>query len=195
MILSGTEILKMVEKGLLVIEPKPVADQIDATAVDLRMGKSLWLWDREAIQKSGKKAGDGSLRVDVDRMNYQELTERYLVEVNSNGAGKYVIEPEQVYLASTHEKVALPTGSLLAARIEGKSSLARLGLAVHITAPTIHCGTGLGIITLEMYNQGPFSLEITPGVSRICQLILEQVSSEPDPRTGRTFMDQKTPKG
>ncbi len=195
MILSGTDILSVVEKGLFVIEPKPEADQIDATAVDLRMGTSLWLWDKEAIQRGGDARDGKPVCVDVDRMEYQALTERYLKEVKPDSAGKYVIEPERVYLASTYEKVALPTGSKLAARIEGKSSLARLGLAVHITAPTIHCGTGLGIITLEMFNQGPFSLAMTPGASRICQLILEQVSSEPEQRTGRTFMDQKTPKG
>ncbi len=195
MILSGNDILDKVDAGLFVIEPKPEADQIDATAIDLRMGQSLWLWDIEAIQKSGNEKGEETLRIDVDRMNYAELTENYLREVALNATGQYVIEPQRVYLASTHEKVALPTGSRLAARIEGKSSLARLGLAVHITAPTIHCGSGLGIITLEMYNQGPFSLEMTPGSSRICQLILEEVSSEPEERTGRRFMDQKTPKG
>ena len=66
---------------------------------------------------------------------------------------------------------------------------------VHITAPTIHCGTGLGIITLEIFNHGPFSIDVSPDVTCICQLILEQVVSEPEERDSRTFKAQKNPKG
>ena len=62
------------------------------------------------------------------------------------------------------------------------------------------CGTlvmmiGFGIITLEIFNHGPFSIDVTPGVTRICQLILEQVASEPEERDSRTFKGQKNPKG
>ena len=64
-----------------------------------------------------------------------------------------------------------------------------------MTAPMIHCGTGLGIITLEMFNHGPFSIEVTPGQTRICQLMLEEVSSEPEERTGRTFSQQEDAQG
>ena len=75
----------------------------------------------------------------------------------------------------------------LAARVEGKSSLARFGLLAHFTAPTIHAGFE-GHITLEMMNLGPSPIILTPGMA-ICQLILEQVHGVPDapanPRTGR----------
>ena len=65
----------------------------------------------------------------------------------------------------------------LAARVEGKSSLARFGLLVHFTAPTIHAGFS-GTIALEMMNLGPAPIRLSRGMP-ICQLILEQVFGEP----------------
>ena len=58
-------------------------------------------------------------------------------------------------------------------RIEGKSSLARLGLAVHITAPTIQAGFR-GPLYLEMYNAGPWTLELTPRM-QIAQVVFEHL--------------------
>src|SRR5262249_40241594 len=59
----------------------------------------------------------------------------------------------------------------LAARVEGKSSLARLGLVIHMTAPTIHADFE-GRIRLEMMNHGAVPIRLWPGM-RICQLIFE----------------------
>ena len=61
----------------------------------------------------------------------------------------------------------------LAARVEGKSSLARFGLMVHITAPKIDPGYS-GRITLEMFNLGPFPLKLTNGMY-ICSLTFERL--------------------
>ncbi len=190
MILSRAEILKVLQEKRFILDPMPEEDQIDTMSIDLRMGEPLWVWSEALMKRPG-----GPLHVDIDRFDFKKLSEQYMIEERKQSSGKYVILPGLVYLASTHEKVQLPTGSRLAARVEGKSSLARLGLTVHMTAPMIHIGSGLGIITLEIYNHGPFAIEVAPGVSRICQLILEQVTSEPQARTGRIFMDQKTPKG
>lgn len=74
-------------------------------------------------------------------------------------------------LAWTHETVVLPIASRVAARVEGKSGLARLGLIVHMTAPTIHAGF-TGQIQLEMTNLGPHDIILDPGMP-ICQLIFE----------------------
>ena len=80
-----------------------------------------------------------------------------------------------------------------AARFSG--SLARAGLAVHITAPHIHPGFS-GRITLELYNHGPWTLEFVPGEDLVCQLILYKVTSPVDkPATEAlsTYARQKTP--
>jgi dCTP deaminase len=183
------DIRQALATGRLVIDPLPEEDQIDATAIDLRIGEPLWMWDPELDRP------ERETRVSADRLNFRELSEKYLVKIPRQPSGSYLIQPRRVVLAPTFEKVHLPAGSRLGGRVEGKSGLARLGLAVHMTAPMIHCGTELGIITLEVFNHGPFALEVTPGVSRICQLVLEEVSSEPEERTGRTFVAQKTPKG
>lgn len=55
---------------------------------------------------------------------------------------RYVIKPNGFVLGWTIEKIKLPHTSKIAARVEGKSSLARIGLGVHVTAPTIHAGFG-----------------------------------------------------
>ena len=56
------------------------------------------------------------------------------------GMDVYILEPKAFVLGWTEENLTLPTHSRLAARVEGKSSLARLGIGVHVTAPTVHAG-------------------------------------------------------
>lgn len=190
MILSGEDIHKALAEGRMIVDPAPGTDQIDTTSIDLHLGEPLWIWDPE-LTRPGKE----TFKINLDEYNYREFSKRHQVPVDKEPSGNYVLQPNQVYLGSTFEKVSFPAGSRLAGRVEGKSSLARLGFAVHMTAPMIHCGTGLGIITLEMFNHGPFAIEVTPGQTRICQLILEQVSSEPEERTGRNFTRQEDAQG
>ncbi len=92
-------------------------------------------------------------------------------------------------LAWTKETVDIPGCSRLAARVEGKSSLARLGVSVHITAPTIHNGFR-GPIQLEMYNFGLNEIVLDAGM-RICQLIFEQTLGMPEQGYAGVFLDQK----
>lgn len=190
MILSGDDIHKALAEERMIVEPAPGREQIDTTSIDLHMGEPLWIWDPKLTHPDGE-----TLKVNLDEYNYREFSKRHQIEVSKESSGKYVLQPGRVYLGSTYEKVQFPAGSKLAGRVEGKSSFARLGLAVHMTAPMIHCGTGLGIITLEMYNHGPFAIEVTPGKTRICQLILEEVSREPEERTGGNFIRQEDAQG
>ena len=190
MILSGDDIHKALAEGRMIIEPAPGEDEIDTTSIDLHMGEPLWIWDPELTHPDKE-----TLKINLDEYDYREFSKLHQVEVAKEPSGAYLLQPHRVYIGSTYEKVQFPAGSKLAGRVEGKSSFARLGLAVHMTAPMIHCGTGLGIITLEMFNHGPFALEVTPGKTRICQLILEEVSSEPEERTGRTFTRQEDAQG
>jgi dCTP deaminase len=96
------------------------------------------------------------------------------------------------------EQIQLPHRSRLAARVEGKSSLARLGLGVHVTAPTIHAGFGeksanpefLGNpIQLEIWNTGPLPIVLKPGL-RICQPIFEHVDGTPEQGYAGQFATQ-----
>ena len=142
MILSGEDIHTALAEGRMVIDPPPGKENIDTTSIDLHIGEPLWIWD-PALRKGGAP------KVSLDQFDYKEFSERHLVEVQPDEKGRYHIEPQEVYLASTFEKVEFPVGSRLAGRVEGKSTLARLGLMVHMTAPVIHCGTGLGMCTMS----------------------------------------------
>jgi len=190
MILSGEDIHNALREKRVIIDPAPEEQAIDTTSIDLRFGESLWVWNPSLIEQGGD-----ALHINLNEYQHREFSEKHLVEVPKNAAGNYQIDPGKIYLGSTHEQVQFPAGSRLAGRVEGKSRFARLGLVVHMTAPNIHCGTGLGIITLEIFNHGPFTLEVEPGKTRICQLTLEEVSRDPGERTGRDFIQQKSPKG
>jgi len=190
MILSDIDIEEALGKKGLIIDPQPKKEQIDSTTVDLHIGEPFYKWSPGLVNQPGV-----GLSINIDEYDFKKLANSYLQELNKNEAGNYIIEPNIFYLAPTYERIGLPRESKLAARVEGKSSLARLGLVIHMTAPTIHCGYGPGIITLEIYNYGPFSIIVTPGISLICQLIIECVTSEPRERYQRKFMKQKSPKG
>jgi dCTP deaminase len=83
-------------------------------------------------------------------------------------------------------------GQSLAARIEGKSSLARCGLLVHFTAPTVHAGYD-GPLALEMINLGNVGISLFPAMP-IAQLILETVVGDPEENPSQ-FQGQTTPVG
>ena len=111
-----------------------------------------------------------------------------------------VLERNQFVLGMTKEFVELPldhrrneeTQTCLAARIEGKSSRARIGLLIHFTAPTVHPGFR-GNLVLEMINLGPARILLKPGMP-IAQLIVEEVKGIPKPSPGQ-FHGQTTPEG
>jgi len=91
--------------------------------------------------------------------------------------------PAHFILGWTMERIYLPHTSRLCARVEGKSSLGRMGLGVHVTAPTIHAGFGFNDkggtrLRLEIWNVGPLPIQLMKGM-RICQLIVEEVREVP----------------
>jgi dCTP deaminase len=92
--------------------------------------------------------------------------------------GKRLLKPKSFALGTTKQYIKLPLTT--SARIEGRSKLGRLGVGIHVTAPTIHAGFE-GTITLEIFNHSPRSVKLKPWVSleeeglRIGQLIFETV--------------------
>lgn len=90
----------------------------------------------------------------------------------------YLLDPKKFVLGWTREKIIMPTHTRLAARVEGKSSLARLGFGIHVTAPTIHSGYDRPI-RLEIINHGYLPIRLRAGM-RICQLIFEITMGTPE---------------
>jgi dCTP deaminase len=114
-------------------------------------------------------------------------------DVPPNADGSVTIPPQVLILGITEEHVELPIDGRLAARVEGRSTLGRIGLAVHVTAPTIHSGFR-GKITLEIVNHGTLPILLRPGL-RVCQLIVEQVFGTPGRQMSGVFQDQKSTAG
>jgi dCTP deaminase len=170
MILSDRDIRAELDAGRLVIDPL----------------------DREAVQPSSIDLRvDGSFRVfanhrysAIDTRNPQpDLTE--LVKVGDHEP--FMLHPDEFVLGATYERVALPDD--LVARLEGKSSLGRLGLLVHATAGFVDAGWD-GWLTLELSNVATLPIMIYPRM-KIGQLALFRLSSPAERPYGSTELRSK----
>ena len=155
MILSNEGIKRALTAGDLEISPTPEEDQYTTSAVDLFLGTQFQGWNENILDVQGTK-----VELDLSKQDYQKTARAYLRKLDLERDGSFVCPPFRLVpshvLANTRERINLKPSSRLAARVEGRSSMARLGLVVHLTAPTIHAGFQ-GPITLEMINYGPFS--------------------------------------
>ncbi len=183
MILSDREFRAELDRGAIVIDPRPEAtsDLWSSTALDLRLGPKLQLW-----KPMGGAGVESVVKPSRPDFNVTEIGKAYGEEQDCTEGWHFA--PKQFVLGWTQERIKLPHRSRLAARVEGKSSLARLGVGVHITAPTIHAGFGfrasdLGYggseLQLEIWNAGPLTVELKAGMP-VCQLIVEEVHGTPD---------------
>jgi dCTP deaminase len=183
MILSDREIKAALHRKAITITPDPSADTLvwSSTALDLRLGDQVAFWDLTIPGAPGRfSPGDA----DYDLVSLiSQFTKTVLIPEPG-----YPIEPGQFLLAWTREQIQLPDRSRIAARVEGKSSLARIGLGIHVTAPTIHAGFGYkerdldwrgNPIQLEIWNTGPLPVVLKRGM-KICQLIFELVDGTPE---------------
>jgi dCTP deaminase len=181
-ILADREIRAALSRDALKITPAPPASAWSSTALDLRLAKELIRW---------KKPKVGGVDAPVSPFN-PEYDFAALLKDNSEKsdipADGFVMRSGSFFLGWTIEKLQLPHRSQLAARVEGKSSLARLGVGVHVTAPTIHAGFGYkpsdenfpgSPLQLEIWNIGPLDVKLEEGMP-VCQLIFEVVDGTPE---------------
>jgi dCTP deaminase len=159
MILTDREIQLALANRQIEITPLPADDAFASTSVDLTLDAPGEVW---------KQLPGQPIRPGAAGYSYASLAGRKDRITSLDG---YTLVPAAFLLAWTRERIALPITSRLAARVEGKSSLARLGLGVHLTAPTIHAGFA-GRIQLEIVNFGPHEIILNVGMP-ICQLIFE----------------------
>lgn len=189
-ILSRQAIIRRQETGELIISPAPKDVDYDSDSVDVHLGAKVYEW----IQPPhGATLSLALWRQDPDRFSYKSFSNEYLKEVQPDNAGIVTLRPHSFYLADLHEHTTLPTD--LAMHVEGKSGLARLGVLVHLTAPHAHAGWK-GRLTLEIYNVGPFNIEMKPGMV-IAQLTFWKVEEPEDPNVlpAGQFSDQKSARG
>lgn len=180
MILTDREIRISIERGLIDVVPTPDKTAYSSTALDLTLDENISLF---------KDTASGVEIIDPGAKGYSfNSVKEQISEARVIGAEGFALNSGKLILAWTKERVSLKPEARLGARVEGKSSLARLGLAVHITAPTIHSGFE-GQIQLEVINLGPAPIRLRSGM-RICQLIFEQTSGVPDAAYKGQFTQQ-----
>ena len=188
MILTDREIQIALQRKQIIIDRLPQVDTAySSTSVDLTLDPIITLFD------TGKKFVKKVIDPTHQDYNIDEALGEITREERIDLSKGFDIEPKKLLLGWTTEYVKLPYDSRLAARVEGKSSLARLGLGIHVTAPTIHAGFD-GQIRLELVNHGDLPITVKPGM-RICQLIFEQTLGTPQRGYQGRFSGQSSTKG
>ena len=177
MILSDVSIRKALADGRIIIEPLD-DDSIQPSSVDLHVDRYFRVFRNDTTPY-------------IDPKEPQEnLTE--LVEVSDEGA--FILHPGEFVLGSTFERVALPDD--LVARLEGKSSLGRLGLLIHSTAGFVDAGWD-GHLTLELSNVANLPIAIYPGmkIGQISFLEMTTPAAEPygSKSVGSKYQGQRGP--
>ena len=157
MLLSDRDILAEVDAGQIALDPWDPA-MLQPSSIDVRLDRFFRVFENHRYPH-------------IDPAEEQpELTR--LIEVGDGEA--FVLHPGEFVLGSTWEQVSLP--ATVAARLEGKSSLGRLGLLTHSTAGFIDPGFS-GHVTLELSNMATLPVKLWPGM-KIGQLCFFRLSSE-----------------
>jgi dCTP deaminase len=188
MILCNVEILNGLEAGLFSISnlaaKDPTKPPFNTSAVDLRLGREVLI-----------PSANDPIQLDLRKPKIAEYWQKNTQKISITPDQPYSLKPGKLVLANTLEIVDFPlTDSAIchAARVEGKSSLARCGIVIHCTAPTIHVGFS-GPITLEIINFGVHDFLLFPEMF-ICQLIIEEVKGCPADAPNQ-FKGQRSPSG
>ncbi len=177
MILSDGDIKKAIKKKRLFFSPSLEEKQIGPASIDLRLDGTFKVFNTSSVSL-----------IDVKKI----MSSEYLSEVNRSVDEPFIIHPDDFVLASTKEKIKVSDD--LVVRVEGKSSLARIGILVH-TAGFIDPGFD-GMITLEISNQSNIAVALYPGMF-ICQIAIHQMTSSAlkpyNKRKSSLYMHQKGP--
>ncbi len=189
-LLSKQAIQNRLNDGSLTLEPAPGENDFDSDAVNVHLGDHIYEW---AAAPSGSTVSIALWREPPSEFRYTNFAKEYLRRVPFDNTGVVTLRPHTFYLADLREHTRLPSD--VAMHVQGKSSLARLGIMVHLTAPHAHAGWE-GLLTLEIYNLGPFNIELKPGMT-IGQLTFWRVEEPCDAAqiTARQFSNQANATG
>lgn len=160
MILSDRDLKTALVKGRLTIHPKPdLKIQLGSCSVDLRLGTVFRVFEHSK-----------NPYLDPTKKDYSnEITTEVIVKKGDY----FIMQPGDFVLAVTLERITIPSD--LVGRLEGRSSLGRLGIVVHSTASIFDPGWD-GQAVLELGNLGRIAVALYPGM-RICAMTFEQMSS------------------
>ena len=189
MFLSDRDLAWAIETGRLIVNPRP--EKIDATSIDLHLGRieDAKIWDIEKFAADQTEVGKprpelhvGAYKIGKFGAKYARSPPDYDARCNwpvMRRGDEIIVRPMGFLLWTTREEVGTPkTNADLICFVEGKSTKARTGMVVHLTAPTIH-STWTGNVVLEIVNLGPFDLVFHEG-DAVAQLTVCRISSPPD---------------
>ena len=177
MLLSDRDINAQISSGRVRLDPWD-PEMVQPSSIDVRLDRYFRIFENHRYPVIDPAA------------EQNELTRM----VTPNGDDPFVLHPGEFVLGATYEYVTLPDD--VAARLEGKSSLGRLGLLTHSTAGFIDPGFN-GHITLELSNMSTLPLKLYPGM-KIGQLCFFQLSSPAEQpygsaSTGSHYQGQRGP--
>lgn len=178
--LSDRDIRKYLESGKIKIDPKPdLSAQLGSVSIDLRLGGSFRVFEHSRFPYIDPY--DKRFSSDVTR------------EVKVESGEPFILQPQDFVLATTIESIKLPDD--IVARLEGRSSLGRLGIVVHSTASVFEPGFS-GKAVMELGNMGRIAVALYPGM-RICALTFDTLTSPAEvpysKKKNAKYMHQKSP--
>jgi dCTP deaminase len=160
MILSDRDIKQALADGKIAVEPRDGLERrIGPDGIDFRLGHTFLVFERN---KQGY--------IDLRRPDTLKGTTR---QIDIKTGEPFIIHPHELVLATTLERLSLSDDLL--GRLEGRSSLGRLGIIVHSTASVFHPGWD-GTATMELGNLGVMPIALYPRM-RICSFTFERMTS------------------
>jgi len=163
--LSDKDIIQHLKIGKIAISPEPSSEKIKGISVDLRLDNRFRVFNDHTAPFIDLSGPSGEMQKIMDTVMGDEI------KIAEGDA--FFLHPGELALAATYESVTIPDD--LVGWLDGRSSLARLGLMVHVTAHRIDPGWH-GQIVLEIFNSGKLPLALRPGMD-ICAINFETLSS------------------
>ncbi len=159
MVLSDVDIRRYLDEGKIKISPAPAPEQFGSCSVDFRLGSVFNVFEHSRHAFIDPR----------DKRGIEDLMSTVMVA----DGDPFILQPREFVLAITEECLELDDDVL--GRLEGRSSLGRIGIIVHGTAGLFDPGWS-GKATLELSNLGRMPVALYPGM-RICSFTFEQLSS------------------
>lgn len=180
MVLSDRDIKKYLKNKKIIINPSiDFTSQLGSCSVDLRLGNIFRIFEHSKYPY-------------IDPLN-KRVKQEVTREITVKDGEAFILQPSDFVLASTIESFKLSDDLL--ARLEGRSSLGRLGIVVHSTASIFDPGWE-GVVVMELGNMGRMPVALYPSM-RICSLSFEQLSSPAQvpyyKKQGAKYVKQKGP--
>jgi dCTP deaminase len=176
-LLSDRDILAEINAGRIVVDPYDEA-MIQPSSIDFRLDRYFRVFENHRYPHIDPA---------VDQSDLTRVVE-------PDGDEPFILHPGEFVLGSTHEVVTLPDD--VAARVEGKSSLGRLGLLTHATAGFVDPGFS-GHVTLELANVATLPIKLYPGmkIGQLCFFRLSSPAEHPygSEKYGSRYQGQRGP--